>query len=84
MLEPIQGFITKAPYVKVKLFPGRAEGTMGLEVQAGATSVIVGSDLDYEANLEIVKMELESMGLTKTHEAPDRLHFSLIREGQQA
>ena len=84
MLEPIQGFINKAPYVKVKLYPGHAEGTIGMEVQAGATSVVVAADLDYDANLEVIKMELESMGLTQVHEAPDRLHFSLIRDGQQA
>ena len=84
MLEPIQGFIAKTPYVKVKLFPGHAEGTIGMEVQAGATSVVVKADLDYSINLEVIKMELESMGLTQTYAGPDRLNFSLIRDGQQA
>ena len=84
MLEPIKSFITAVPYVKVKLYAGQAAGTIGMEVQAGATSVVVKADLDYETHLAVISQELESMGLTKVHETPNRLHFSLIRAGQQA
>ena len=82
MLEALKELATAVPYVKVKLYPGNVAGTIGMEVKAGATSVVVPASLDFTTSLDVIEMELTSLGLTKVLDEASRLHFALVRENR--